>query len=81
MGTRTLIKIHNEVKKEMRVVDGEEKVTEKNWEFFEMSGYEYLTFREHKIRALEIGSGMRKLGLGLGDRVHIFAGTRYVCFR
>lgn len=45
------------------------------WTFFELSGYEYLTFSEYEKLMLSVGSGLRKLGLNKGDRIHIFAAT------
>jgi long-chain acyl-CoA synthetase len=76
VGTRTLKTMHNEVKKIKRVVNGKEEISEKTWQYFELSGYKYLTFNEYRRKALDIGSGFRSLGLVKGDMVHIFAATR-----
>jgi len=78
VGTRKLIKTHHEIKKIKKMVDGKEVEADKNWTYFEMAAYEYLTFAEYMNLALQIGSGYRKLGLGRGDRIHIFAATRWV---
>ncbi|KAK1759282.1 putative long-chain-fatty-acid ligase [Echria macrotheca] len=75
MGSRKLIKTHQETKKVKKVVDGEEREVDKNWTFFELSGYEYITFNEYEQLILQLGAGLRKLGLEKGDRVHIFAAT------
>lgn len=80
MGTRKLIEMHTEIKTVKQIVDGEEKEVEKKWTFFEMGRYEYVTFGQYFERAMRIGSGYRKLGLERGDRVHIFAATRYLFF-
>lgn len=58
------------------MVDGKE-VT-KNWKYYELSGYHYLSYKEYTKLALEIGCGFRKLGLVKEDRIHIFAATRFV---
>lgn len=80
MGTRKLIEMHTETKKVKQIVEGTEKEVEKTWMFFEMGPYEYVTFGQYFDRALQIGSGYRKLGLAKGDRLHIFAATRYLIF-
>ncbi|KUI68311.1 Long-chain-fatty-acid--CoA ligase 1 [Cytospora mali] len=75
MGSRKLIRTHQETKKVKKIVDGEEREVDKKWTYFELSGYDYLTFSEYETLMLQIGAGLRKLGLESGDRVHIFAAT------
>lgn len=75
LGTRKLINTHYEVKKFKKIEDGVEKEVEKKWTYFEMSGYEYLSFYEFEELAMELGAGFRKIGLQKDDRVHIFAAT------
>lgn len=75
MGSRRLIKTHNESKKVKKMVDGVETEVDKNWTFFELSGYEYMSFQEYEKLILQLGAGYRKLGLVKDDRVHIFAAT------
>lgn len=76
LGSRRLIKTHHETKKVKKTVDGVTQEVDKNWTYFELSGYSYISFIEYEKLALEIGAGLRKLGLAKGDRVHLFAGTR-----
>jgi long-chain acyl-CoA synthetase len=75
LGSRKLVKTHQETKKVKKVVDGEECEVEKKWTYFELSGYEYLSFHDYEKLAHQVGAGYRKLGLNKGDRVHIFAAT------
>ncbi|KAH6673357.1 hypothetical protein B0J14DRAFT_666648 [Halenospora varia] len=75
IGTRKHIKTHNEIKKTVKIVDGEEIEVSKNWTFFEYGEYEYITFGQYVAKALQIGSGLRSLGLTKEDRLHIFAST------
>ncbi|KAI9795075.1 MAG: long-chain fatty acid-CoA ligase [Peltula sp. TS41687] len=75
MGSRKLIKTHHEKKKVKKMVDGEEREVDKNWTYFELSGYNYLSFIEYERIILQIGAGLRKLGLRREDRVHIFAAS------
>ncbi|CAK7238612.1 MAG: long-chain fatty acid-CoA ligase [Sporothrix thermara] len=75
MGSRRLLRTHQETKKVKKIIDGEEQLVDKQWTYFELSGYEYITYNEYFRRIGCIGSGFRKLGLVAGDRVHIFAAT------
>lgn len=75
MGSRKLLRTHQETKKVKKIIDGEEREVDKNWTYFELSGYEYLTYHEYERLVLQLGAGLRKLGLGTKDRVHIFAAT------
>ncbi|KAJ4418914.1 long-chain fatty acid-CoA ligase [Gnomoniopsis sp. IMI 355080] len=75
IGSRKLVRTHQETKKVKKMVDGEEREVDKSWTFFELSAYEYLTFSEYEKLMLSVGSGLRKLGLNKGDRIHIFAAT------
>lgn len=77
LGTRHLIRTHTENKKVKKTVDGVTKEVDKSWTYFELGGYTYISFVEYEKLVLEVGSGLRKLGLTKGDIVHIFAGTRY----
>jgi hypothetical protein len=76
MGSRKLVHTHNEVKKIKKIVDGKEQEAEKKWTYFELSGYSYMSFVEFEQLALQLGAGLRKLGLQPGDRLHMFAGTQ-----
>ncbi|KAI1369886.1 acetyl-CoA synthetase-like protein [Xylaria arbuscula] len=75
IGTRSLIKTHIEKKKVPKVVDGVKTEVEKQWSYFELSPYKYLTYKDYETRALNVGAGLRKLGLDSSDRIHIFAST------
>lgn len=78
LGSRQLVKLHKETKKVKKNVDGEIQEVDKEWQFFELSGYSYLTYKEYETRVLQIGSGLRKLGLTPENKLHLFATTRYV---
>ncbi|KAI0541515.1 hypothetical protein GGR58DRAFT_456331 [Xylaria digitata] len=75
MGSRRLIRTHQEKKKVKKIVDGKEQEVDKAWTYFELSPYEYVTFNDYETLALNVGSGLRKLGMEKDDRVHIFAAT------
>lgn len=71
-----MVKVHEEIEMVKKVVEGRETEVEKKWMFFEMAPYTFITFGEYFERVLQIGRGYREIGLGVGDRVHVFAATR-----
>ncbi|KAK4220024.1 hypothetical protein QBC37DRAFT_76530 [Rhypophila decipiens] len=76
VGSRTLIKEHKEITKvPKKDADGKEVQVEKEWTYFELSDYKYLTYLEYFTQVLQLGSGLRKLGLEPKDKVHLFAST------
>lgn len=77
IGSRKLLKTHHEIKKLKKVIDGQVQEVDKEWTYFELSGYSYITFKEYETLTYQLGAGLRKLGLAKPDRVHLFAATRY----
>ncbi|OLN85253.1 Long-chain-fatty-acid-CoA ligase 1-like protein 2 [Colletotrichum chlorophyti] len=75
VGSRKFIHLHKEMKKVPKNVDGEIVQVDKEWQYFELSKYSYLTYSELHTYILQIASGLRKLGLSKGNRVHLFAAT------
>ncbi|KAL2120416.1 hypothetical protein VTJ04DRAFT_4443 [Mycothermus thermophilus] len=75
MGSRKLVRTHQDKKMVKKVVNGEEREVEKTWTFFEMSPYEYISYTDYERLTHQLGAGLRKLGLEKDDRVHIYAAT------
>lgn len=75
LGSRKLVNTHIETKMIKKKVEGEEVEVEKKWTYFELSPYDYITYEQYGQLTLQVGSGLRKLGLVAGDRVHLFAAT------
>lgn len=71
-----MVKKHVETKSVKKVVEGKETMEEKEWTYFEMGKYEWVTYGEYVQLAFEIAAGLRKCGLVRGDRVHVYAATR-----
>jgi long-chain acyl-CoA synthetase len=67
MGSRPLLATHRESKD----VGG----VKKQWEYFELGPYQYLTFVEFQDRISNLGAGLRHLGLCSGDRLHLYGAT------
>ena len=76
LGSRKLIKTHHETKKVKKTIEGKTTEVNKDWSFFELSGYSYISFSEYERLALQVGAGLRKLGMIKDDRLQLFAGTR-----
>ncbi|ODM17738.1 hypothetical protein SI65_06526 [Aspergillus cristatus] len=75
VGSRKLIKTHIENKKVKKVIDGVEKEVDKKWTYFEMSEYSYKSFVEYEQLALQLGAGLRKLGLEKDSKIHLYGAT------
>ncbi|KAJ6108484.1 Long-chain-fatty-acid--CoA ligase 1 [Penicillium sp. IBT 18751x] len=75
VASRKLIKTHTENKKVKKMVDGVEKEVDKQWTYFEKSGYTYKTFLEYEQLCLQLGSGLRQLGLEKDSRIHLYGAT------
>lgn len=75
VGSRRLIKTHVENKKVKKVIDGVEQEVDKNWSYFELSGYSYKSFVEYEQLALQLGCGLRKLGLEKDNKIHQYGAT------
>lgn len=78
LGWRKTIKTHTETKMVKKTVDGQTKEVEKKWTYFELSEYSYMSFSQYEKLVEQLSSGLRKVGLQKGDRLHLYAGTRYV---
>ncbi|KAK7976485.1 hypothetical protein PG989_014948 [Apiospora arundinis] len=75
VGSRKLVKIHKEVKKVAKVVDGETKEVDKEWQYFELSPFTFTTYADYETLVFQVGAGLRKLGMVPGDIAHLFAST------
>lgn len=76
LGGRKLVKLHKETKKVKKNVDGQIVEVDKEWQFFELTKFEFLTYKQYEERVLQIGAGLRKLGLDSEHKLHLFGTTR-----
>lgn len=74
-GYRELVKVHTEEKEVEKTVKGVKRKEMKKWQYFELSDYKYLTYKEILDHALVIGSGLRALGLDKTQRFNIYSST------
>ncbi|CAI6097942.1 hypothetical protein V2G26_009019 [Clonostachys chloroleuca] len=75
VGKRKLVKLHKETKKIKKIVDGETREVDKEWQYFELSPYTFITYKEYETLVLQLGSGLRKIGLNPEQKLHLFATT------
>ena len=77
VGYRKLVKLHKETKKIQKNVDGEIREVDKEWQYFELTPYTYLTYKQYLDRIHHLGSGLIKLGFNPEKKLHLYATTRF----
>lgn len=77
LGSRKIVKKHEEEKQMTKLIDGIEQNFTKKWVYSELSPYEYRSYRDFGRESDSIGAGLRKLGLEPGDHVGLYADTSY----
>lgn len=75
VGYRKLVKLHKETKKVQKNIDGEVREVDKEWQFFELTPFNFLTYKQYLERVLQLGSGLRKLGFTPEQKLHLFGTT------
>lgn len=75
IGSRHLVKMHEEVKKVPKIVDGKKEMVDKKWQYAQLSDYSFMTYAEYEKYFMDLASGLRKLGVARADKVHMFAST------
>lgn len=56
-----------------KVVDGKEQSVPKKWNYFELSPYSYISYKELEIQVRNYGSGLKSLGISL---LEVYGSTR-----
>ena len=76
-GTRKVINVQTETIG--ATINGKEGLASKGEIlFWELGPYEYRSYNEVALEGLDLGGGLRRMGLSSGDRVHIYAETSYI---
>jgi len=76
MGWRNIITIHEEEREVKKVVGGQEVIEKKNWKYFELSDYQFITYIEVAERIQELARGLLHHGIHKDDVFNIYAQTR-----
>jgi long-chain acyl-CoA synthetase len=77
-GYRTLQGTIKTTKQVTKIVDGQETTVEKVWTYFQLSDYNYYTYREAFDVVKTIGFGLAHLGYMKNDKLQVAASTRYI---
>jgi long-chain acyl-CoA synthetase len=75
VGCRRRIKLHTETKKVSKMVGGKPCDVDKEWQYYELSPFSFLTYKQYETQAYQLGSGLRKLGLTPDSKLHLFGTT------
>ncbi|ORZ37735.1 hypothetical protein BCR44DRAFT_63250 [Catenaria anguillulae PL171] len=76
MGKRRMHKVHKEMKEVTKIVDGQQVVQKREWTYYEMGPYSWMTTEEVLDAVNRVGAGLVHLGVKGGqDKVTIFAET------
>lgn len=75
-GFRKVEKTVSEEKEVTKYINGEEVKQMKTWNFFQMSGYNYLSYKEASRLAHDVGSGLAQIGLKEKSKIEIFSPTK-----
>jgi long-chain acyl-CoA synthetase len=75
-GTRSVTNIVKESKDVTKSVNGVSITKKKEWSFFELSAYKWVTYRDAVSITTNVGAGLVKIGLKPQDKVTIFASTK-----
>src|SRR5579859_868947 len=73
LGSRRVVRQHEEEKNVTKVINGKEEQVAKKWLYSELSPYEYRTYRQVGKEIASVGAGLRKLGLNVTDKVALYA--------
>ncbi|KAJ3225337.1 long-chain fatty acid-CoA ligase [Chytriomyces hyalinus] len=76
LGERKLVRMIEEEKEVTKKVPGGGEVKEvKTWKYYQLSGYDWMTWRQVEALSTAYASGYRALGLNAGDKLTIYADT------
>ena len=78
LGWRDIVDVHEEEKDVKKVVDGKEVTEKKQWKYFQLSDYKYLSYVEVEVAISELGRGIIHLGVGPDHVFNIYSQTRCV---
>lgn len=77
MGWRNFVDIHEEEREVTKKIDGKDQKVKKNWQYFELSPYQYISYNQLNSIVSDLGAGFIHMGLKPSgeERLHIFAQT------
>lgn len=73
--SRKILQVHTKNKELTKIIGGKEIKVQKDWMYYELGHFEYISYIEFYEKVHNIGSGLRSLGFLKNDRVSIYAAT------
>lgn len=77
-GWRDVVEIHTEEKDVKKIVGGKEVTEKKQWQYFQLSDYKYISFVDIQTRVSELGRGLVHYGITQDNVFNMYASTRQV---
>ncbi|KZP08151.1 acetyl-CoA synthetase-like protein [Athelia psychrophila] len=74
-GWRDIVDIHREEKDVKKIVGGKEVTEKKQWQYFELSDYKYISFLEIQTRVSELARGLVEHGITADNVFNMYAST------
>lgn len=74
-GWRDVLDVITEEKEVPKSIDGKQVMEKKQWQYFKLSDYKYLSFKEFRNASAEIGRGLIGLGIEREEIFNIYART------
>ncbi|KZP04981.1 acetyl-CoA synthetase-like protein [Athelia psychrophila] len=74
-GWREITQVHREEKDVKKIMGGEEKTEKKQWQYFELSDYKYISFVEVQTRVSELARGLVTCGITSDNIFNMYAST------
>lgn len=77
MGWRTVLDVHEETTEVTKKVDGKPTKVQKQWQFFELSPYKYITYNQLANVVSDYAAGLLHIGMKPSgeDRLHLYGQT------
>ncbi|KAF8887701.1 long-chain-fatty-acid-CoA-ligase [Mucidula mucida] len=75
VGWRNIVDVITEEKDVKKMVDGKEVTEKKKWKYFQLSGYQWLSYIEFKETVSQLGRGLIDLGVASGDIFNVYSQT------
>ncbi|KZP33123.1 acetyl-CoA synthetase-like protein [Athelia psychrophila] len=74
-GWRDIVDVHHEEKEVKKIVGGKEVTEKKQWQYFELSDYKYISFLEIQTRVSELARGLVHYGITSDNVFNMYAST------
>ncbi|KAF7974622.1 hypothetical protein HWV62_11600 [Athelia sp. TMB] len=74
-GWRDIVEVHTEEKDVKKIIGGKEVTEKKQWQYFQLSDYKYISFVEIQSRVSELARGLVHYGITTENVFNMYAST------